>query len=202
MLPGWEIMLIRTVPDDFPAEFTPFLTNENIPPANRADLFRNWSLWRYGGIYVDMDTRPLRPFDDALLEHGCFIPICSYDITLTPAGRGFIDSCIIGSEAGHAFWPHVWENCRHHETWRSPRQWFCGVNTFRGYADYGVTALRNLCQEATGEETVRFAKGRETGTTTGHGYMKHYRTNAWLALLFGWENHWDAKAWEDVFGEE
>jgi mannosyltransferase OCH1-like enzyme len=35
----------------------------------RADVARYEILYRFGGLYVDVDTRPLRPIDDALSGH-------------------------------------------------------------------------------------------------------------------------------------
>lgn len=40
--------------------------------AQLAGLVRLEAVWRWGGVYVDMDMEPIRPFDD-LLDNECFI---------------------------------------------------------------------------------------------------------------------------------
>ena len=37
-----------------------------------SDVFRIHIINKYGGIYLDCDTFPLKPFDDKLLSHNCF----------------------------------------------------------------------------------------------------------------------------------
>jgi hypothetical protein len=202
MLPGWEVMVMREIPEDFPEDLRPFLDEGRIPPANRADLVRNFTMWKYGGIYVDLDTRPIRPFDDGLLHRACFLPLCNgRDREVTPAD-GWIDSCILGSEPGHPFWRDVLENCRRPASWRNPAQWFCGYNTFAGYETRDdVDALPNLCQEVEdGSAVAKFAKGRDRAPATGRGYLKHYRANAMLALMLHWQSHLLAKTWEELYG--
>ena len=137
MLPGWEIKVLREIPGDFPSDLRPFLDEDRIPPANRGDLVRNFTMWKYGGVYVDFDSRPIRPFDETLLDRGCFIPRCNGRDEEVVGDDGWIDSCILGSEPGHPFWLAVLENCRRPASWRFPPQWFCGYNTFDGYAQEG-----------------------------------------------------------------
>ena len=44
-----------------------------------ANVLRFELLYEYGGIYLDCDTFPIKPFDEKLLEAGSFCPqICSY----------------------------------------------------------------------------------------------------------------------------
>lgn len=204
MLPGWEIMLIREVPDDFPSDLRPFLAETRIPPANRGDLVRNFTMWKFGGVYVDFDTRPIKIFDDALLSRRCFIPRCNGRDEEIVGDKGWIDSCILGSEQGHPFWLQVLENCRRPASWRNPRQWFCGYNTFDGYADRNdVDVIPNLCQEVTdGLKVLRFCQGKDNSTADGRGYFMHYRSNRMLAMLYGWDNHHLAKSWKEVYGDD
>ncbi len=202
MLPDWDIMLLREIPEDFPEDLRPFLAEERIPPANRGDLVRNFTMWKYGGIYVDFDTRPIRPFDDELLEHSCFLPLCNGRDKEIVDGKGWIDSCILGSEQGHPFWQDVLENCRRPASWRYPCQWFCGFNTFAGYkARNDVVAIPNLCQEVEDIlEVEKFCDGRDRAPAQGRGYLKHYRANRCMAGMFGWADHHLAENWKELYG--
>lgn len=202
MLPDWEVMVLREIPDDFPSDLRPFLDETRIPPANRGDLIRNFTMWKFGGIYVDFDSRPIKPFDNFILNHNCFLPLCNGRDEVILDGKGWIDSCILGSEPGHPFWLDVLENCRRPASWRFPPQWFCGFNTFEGYQNRNdVDVIPNLCQEVTdGVEVHDFCLGEELSVPTGRGYMKHYRANAKLASLYGWANHHLAKSWKELYG--
>lgn len=60
--------------------------------AFRADVARYEILLRYGGIYVDTDVEPLRPFDELTEDPRMFIAWCS-DKELDPA--------VMGAPAGH-----------------------------------------------------------------------------------------------------
>lgn len=69
MHPGWDFMTLRD--------------GELVPPnlldvfkhctsySNQSDLLRYVALKRYGGVYIDTDVMPLKPFDD-LLERSPF----------------------------------------------------------------------------------------------------------------------------------
>lgn len=202
MLPDWDIMVLREIPEDFPEDLRPYLDEERIPPANRGDLIRNFTMWKYGGIYVDFDTRPIKPFDDELLNRKCFLPLCNGRDAEVTELNGWIDTCILGSEQGHPFWLDVLENCRKPATWANPAQWFCGYNTFTGYKTRDdVDVLPNLCQEVErGIDVMNFAQGKDHAPAVGRGYMKHYRANAMLAFLRNWDNHHLAKTWKELYG--
>lgn len=59
--------------------------------AQLAGMVRLELVWRYGGIYVDMDVEPLRSFDE-LRSHDCFVG--------TEDGHHLTDA-VFGAEAGH-----------------------------------------------------------------------------------------------------
>lgn len=204
MLPGWKILLLRDIPDDFPDDLRPFLAEDRIPPANRGDLVRNFTMWKYGGVYVDFDTRPIKPLDATLLQHSCFLPICNGQDKEIVDNKGWIDSCILGSEPGHPFWLNVLENCRRPASWRHPAQWFCGFNTFTGYQNRSdVTVISNILQEVPDLlKTIDFCLGKDTTPATGRGYMLHYRANKVLADFNGWQDHHLAKSWKELYGTE
>lgn len=44
----------------------------------RIDFFRYIAVYHYGGIYMDMDMKMLKPFDDAFLNHQCVFPVDEY----------------------------------------------------------------------------------------------------------------------------
>ena len=48
------------------------------------NLYRYKILYRYGGIYLDCDTFPVRPFDDKLLDH------TEFDVTISWGQNQFI----------------------------------------------------------------------------------------------------------------
>src|SRR5690606_30927361 len=61
----------------------------------RADIARLELLYRYGGVYVDCDTEPLRPIDE-LREHALFLPESAND-------PRFVTNAVIGAEPKHPF---------------------------------------------------------------------------------------------------
>lgn len=63
--------------------------------AGRSDLLRYLALQKYGGIYVDTDIMPLRPFDELLLEGTPFAGKRS---------KVSFESAVIGSPAKHPAW--------------------------------------------------------------------------------------------------
>lgn len=196
--PTWKIMEISKVPDDFPATLRPFIDEPRIPSAYKCDLFRGWSLWRYGGVNVDMDSLPIRPFDDYLVDRDCFMPICrsNYD------DYGDVDVCFTGSIEGHPFWESVANRCLHPEAWITPRMWFCGTNTFVEAEKYNVSALLDICQEATESEREFFVKGEyDRIHLGGRGYIKHFRASTALEkYVDGFTSHWRGdETWLTVY---
>lgn len=65
----------------------------------RCDAVRYFILHRYGGLYVDMDIESLKPVDD--LVDAC-------DLLLSENVAGYTNA-IMGSVAGHALWPRVYD---------------------------------------------------------------------------------------------
>lgn len=203
MHPDWDIRLMTEVPDTFPDKWGRFLSEDRIPPANRADLVRNWSMKEYGGIYVDLDTIPLRPIDDELLNIDVWIPICTHLGGSTNHTCGnFIDSCFLGSVPGHPFWDSALEWGEHPEGWPNHTQWFCGSNTFQDSDQYDVQRLEGLCLEVTYEAAYEFAKGNITiPTNNTNEYIVHYRASKAMELIGLEKSHWnDYGTWRSVYG--
>ena len=198
--PSWDILKITTLPLEFPADLRKFTEEPRIPSAYKCDLFRSWALGHYGGINVDMDSLPIRPFDDWLIERQCFMPICRRDAE----DRGSIDVCFTGSVQGHPFWDSVINRCRHPEAWLTPRMWFCGTNTFVEAYKYGVDPLVDICQEAQAGETTSFVHGNYSDISLqGRGYMKHFRASTVLEkMLPAHKTHWgSSETWSTVYGK-
>jgi mannosyltransferase OCH1-like enzyme len=59
----------------------------------RADLARYEILYQFGGFYADVDTKPLRPIDDALEGHSEFAVMETRDV---------VGNTYLGAEAGSA----------------------------------------------------------------------------------------------------
>jgi len=56
-----------------------FETYEKLPLLiQRIDFFRYVAVYHYGGIYLDLDMRILKPFDEEFLCHKCVLPIDEY----------------------------------------------------------------------------------------------------------------------------
>lgn len=201
MLPDWEIRVAREIPVGFPSDLARYLENERIPSACRADLVRYWSLYSDGGVYADLDTIPLKYFDDALLNRKVFTARCNGEPgRSTVGGYGWIDCCFLGSEPGNIYWEKVFGKCRNHRSWRQQTAWFAAVNTF---PMVGIDILDDACQEVKTKEREAFLDFPEMADASGTGYIKHYRLTGLLCERDpDYENHWDAPTWEDLYGDK
>jgi mannosyltransferase OCH1-like enzyme len=65
----------------------------------KIDMFRYFLMYKYGGLYTDMDYLMLRRFD--LLNHDVVIPCNREDISGNPTSLG---NCIFASKPAHPFW--------------------------------------------------------------------------------------------------
>lgn len=65
----------------------------------KADILRLELLYQFGGIYVDTDIEPLRPFDH-LCEHSCIVP---FSPNRGPRGKRLLTQYVIGAEPFHPF---------------------------------------------------------------------------------------------------
>lgn len=202
MMPDYDIRLMTSLPDGVPDELMTFLADERIATACRADLLRFWTLSTEGGFYADFDSIPLKPFDD-LCGHGF---VCAWANgrpgKSTAGGHGWIDCCLLGSEAGHPFWDVVFERCRDHASWRQANAWFAPVNTFpmREMESHGVTMLDDAIQEVTQSRRECFFDGFAGEEPSGDGYIRHFRMTEVLNARMGQENHWRTKTWKDIYG--
>jgi mannosyltransferase OCH1-like enzyme len=65
------------------------------------DMFRYFLLYKYGGVYVDLDYYMLRPLDDLMADKELVLPVNGEADDGTPTGVG---NCILASRPGHPFW--------------------------------------------------------------------------------------------------
>ena len=198
--PGWDIRVTREIPQDIPDDLLVHLQNDHIPRACRADLVRYWSLYKDGGVYVDMDTLPLQPFGDAFDGMQAFTCRCNGRKGVsTRRAHGWIDCCLLGSEAGNPFWNAVFARCRRPQEWRQGNAWFAAHNTFGDCDAQGVSVLDDAVQEAENTEQLEFLRKQGKVNPSGEGFIIHYRMTPVLASMLGMENHWDAKTWIEVY---
>ena len=61
----------------------------------QVDMFRYFLMYKYGGLYVDMDYRFLKKYD--LLDYKVVLPISRDDPIC-------LSNCIMASEPNHPFW--------------------------------------------------------------------------------------------------
>lgn len=88
----------KFVKEDFPEYYSSF---KKLPRhIMRIDMVRYFWMYKYGGIYLDMDYMPFKPFDD-ILQHRVVIPCNKENESGKPICLG---NCIFASEAGHPFW--------------------------------------------------------------------------------------------------
>lgn len=89
--PGWRLMTHRDPlrPDEWP------LTSRAWPKARNgaqlADLVRLEALYRWGGVYVDQDVQPFRPFD----------PLLGAEVFAAWEDERTVPNAVMGARAGH-----------------------------------------------------------------------------------------------------
>lgn len=81
---------------------------------NRCDAWRYFVLHKYGGVYVDLDIvakhDEFLAFYELVKTNQVVLPHCK-----TGNGQGSQDlsNCLMMSQPGVAFWPHVWARLQH-----------------------------------------------------------------------------------------
>lgn len=69
----------------------------------QSDLLRLELLYMFGGVYVDMDTEPLKSFGDLLSDVTCFLCYSPNRYR----GRSIFTQAVLGSESNHYFMGHL-----------------------------------------------------------------------------------------------
>lgn len=104
---GWTYMfwtdeeMYREVRESFPELWPTF---EKLPrKILQIDVFRYCLMWKYGGLYADLDYRFRKGFD--MLDGELVLPISRNQ----PHGQypKRFGNCIFASRPGHPFWQHV-----------------------------------------------------------------------------------------------
>jgi hypothetical protein len=89
--PGWDLRLWTE--DNLPLPLRrPEAADRLRTPTERADILRLEVVWRYGGVYVDVDFECLRPIDDVIGDSELFIGL---------AKPGRVNNALFGAVAGH-----------------------------------------------------------------------------------------------------
>ena len=87
----------RVMKTEFPDYYDKF--NELPRMIMKIDMFRYFLMYKYGGLYTDMDYLMLNPFD--LINESVVIPCNREDKDENPTCLG---NCIFASEPNHPFW--------------------------------------------------------------------------------------------------
>lgn len=194
MNPGWDTIVIREIPGNFPTHLKYFTDESSIHPAHRADLFRAWAMKEYGGVYVDIDTLPIRPLDDSITSKKAFFSLCSL------RHATWTDACFVGSEAQHPFWDSVLSKCLMPQTWSVQSSWFAPINTHTAHAQYAVSVIPGLVQETSIDDVFSFIENRGDIAVTGKDeYLAHFRVSRVSEEVGLWERHSGYSTWLDVF---
>lgn len=114
--PDWEYRFTTDADNRaFFAEFYPqFLPIYDAYPLeiNRAEAYRYFSLYHYGGVYVDMDFEALAPIDDLLRDREVVLgeepPAHLEQYTIETRGlTRIICNAFLASVVRHPFWEHA-----------------------------------------------------------------------------------------------
>lgn len=179
MNPDYELWLWKAVPQDLPARYLS-RAMEAPTPRLRADLIRYWTMKEYGGFYVDIDCRPIRPFNDTMRLMPIFMGVFAYY-------EHFIDICFIGSVPGHELWQIGLDNCYKPEVWRYPENWFGSCNVFGSFPYHPELYvlppedMQEFDYENYNEEFIRWPR---QGVSQYQGYLKHYRMSFFGDMLY------------------
>jgi hypothetical protein len=172
MNPGWDVQFWTELPREFPAEGRAALDLAPTP-RYKADIVRYWCLWQFGGVYCDIDTRPIRPMAELMSAGGADGKafFCRYRMPRIP------DNFLCGGPAGHTFWLDAFDVARTRELWRRKGVYFGAYNAYLR-ADRHPDALW-LPPEATREIQDQSEYGELFAyprvPLTGPEYIKHYR---------------------------
>lgn len=103
--PGWEVRLWteETLPGGLRSAV---VYDRARRPVERADVLRLEVLWRYGGVYVDIDMECLKPIDRLVEGH---------DFVGTEIKPGRITNTVIGAAPGHPVLDRALSDLRPHD---------------------------------------------------------------------------------------
>jgi hypothetical protein len=184
---GWSVEVVQEVPGDLPARYRAVLDD---PPTARfrADMLRYWLMYKRGGLYVDMDTRPAGGVT-TLNE----LAAAAADAVCLPATRVggvcLVDNCLMLAAPGNEFWLGCLERCLDRDGWVKPGSWYGGCNVF-GFDVFGGASpdgVRILADGVVSEVTANERKWHLLGRREDLGdkreaVLRHYRVSRAGAL--------------------
>lgn len=179
MNPDCTVQFWRAVPADFP-----YLEQLEWAPTYRfkSDLVRYWMLQTLGGLWVDVDCRPCKPFDGAIWNRDCFV--VSFNSKSNTA-----DNWFMGSEAGHPVWETIIGRCLDRDHWPFPDHYFGTTNAMMkpapnndAYPTIDIPGLVKLPPEMAAQivDASRWRDlygERQPPVAAPEAYMVHYRVH-------------------------
>jgi inositol phosphorylceramide mannosyltransferase catalytic subunit len=156
---GWELRFWteETLPDDLRRRE---VYQRLRVPAERADILRLEVLWRYGGVYVDVDFECLRPLEP-LLE--------GVDFCTAYKKPGQVNNAFIASTAGHPILDRALDEVR-------PRKVY-GYDKAAAGPKFLTKLLKKQFPEATIFDSALFyARSPEE---LEQAYAVHHRARSW-----------------------
>lgn len=197
MNPGWDVRLVDSLPREFPGSGRAALALAPTP-RYKADIVRYWLLHEYGGVYCDIDCRPLRPLDDLLAT----VPETASAFFPMHLNIDWIsDNFFIGGEAGEAFWLDSYTVCCDRQAWKhKPCIYFGAMNAYpRNYPTETVHRLpAGWCVDRCSTEDYGelFDRAAPMVVDPPDAYLKHYRVCGRLTLEAMQHPEGGALAWE------
>ncbi len=192
--PEWELWWWDTEPDDVPQNIKEALKLAPTPRF-RADLLRYWTLWMYGGVYVDIDTRPIidRNLNDLLQELGSD---CTDFFSRYRSPR-FPDNYFIGGVEGSQWWETALKRAMRSDGWRRPNRYFGAANAFSDITKHWPTV-----KALTPSHVIEIQQRHElyelfdrTPLRHDTAFLKHYRTCGKKSLEF--LGDYNQETWEE-----
>jgi glycosyl transferase-like sugar-binding protein len=156
--PGWELRLWteQNLPENLRR---PEAAERLRAPAERADILRLELLWRFGGVYVDVDIECLRSIEPLLGDVDFFIGL---------AKPGRVNNALLGAVAGHPLLDGALDELR-------PRE-------FYGY-DKEAAGPKFLDRFLDGNNEVKFIEPEafypQTPEEKRSAYTVHYERRSW-----------------------
>ena len=129
----------------------------------KSDLIRMFLLHKTSGIYLDVDTRPYKPFDSVLLLKDPFL--CVNDTET--------DNYFMGSSAEMWPWDDIWRRCNLAEK-LAPHYWFGSCNVFTDSLYHVLPREWTTVPMYGGIETYQMLDTVPLISESGVPYIKHY----------------------------
>lgn len=106
IMPDYEHRVYTELDPEFIADFGNLFSPDTMDAPYMADVVRYWYLWKYGGFYVDLDTRPVRRFDPLLTNDVSFVGGMQMKNIVIPY------FAFAGAVMNDAFWLDCLHECR------------------------------------------------------------------------------------------